>query len=67
MQSDSKSNCSFIGLLNEELFILLGQGAAKLQEFKVGDTKKNPGLEPGQNSSGAERANWQKFFSDLQL
>ena len=35
-----------MGLLNEVLFILIAQGAAKLPEVKVGDTKKNLGLEP---------------------
>ena len=56
-----------MGLSNEVLFILVAQGAAKLPEVKVGDTKKDLGLEPGPHSSGADQAEWQNFFSELQL
>ena len=56
-----------IGHSNEVLCIFVAQGAAKLLEVKVGDTKKNLGLEPGPHSSGADRAERQNFFSDLQL
>ena len=56
-----------MGLSNEVLFIHVAQGAAKLPEVKVGDMKKNLGLEPGPHSSGADRAEQQNFFSDLQL
>ena len=51
-----------MGLSNEVLFIHVAQGAAKLPEVKVGDTKKNLGLKPGPHSSGADWAEWQKFF-----
>ena len=56
-----------MGLSNEVLFILVAEGATKLPEVKVGDTKKNLGLEPRQHTSGADRAEWQNFFSDLKL
>ena len=56
-----------MGLSNEVLCILVAQGAAKLPEVKVEDTKKNLGLEPGLHSSGADRAERQNFFLDLQL
>ena len=56
-----------MGLLNEVLFIHVAQGAAKLPEVKVGDTKKNLGLEPWSHLSGADRAEGQNFFSDPQL
>ena len=36
-----------MGRSNEVLCILVAQGAAKLPEVKVEDTKKNLGLEPG--------------------
>ena len=51
-----------MGLSNELLLIHVAQGAAKLPEVKVGDTKKNLGLEPGPHSSGADRAERQNFF-----
>ena len=42
----AKSNLPLMGLSNEVLYILAAQEAAKQPEVKVGDTKKNPGLEP---------------------
>ena len=51
-----------MGISNEVLCILVAQGAAKLPEVKVGDTKQNPRLEPGPDSSGADRAERQNFF-----
>ena len=51
-----------MGLSNEVLCILVPQGAAKLPEVKVGDTKKNLGHEPGPRSNGADRAERQNFF-----
>ena len=42
--------------------ILVAQGAAKLPEVKVGDTKKNLGLKPGPHSSGADQAEQRIFF-----
>ena len=56
-----------MGLSNELLLIHVAQGAAKLPEVKVGDTKKNLGLEPWSHLSGADRAEGQNFFSDPQL
>ena len=46
----------------EVLFNLVAQGAAKIPEVKVGDTKKNLGLESGLHSNGADRAKRQNFF-----
>ena len=54
-----------MGLANEVIFTLVAEEATKLPEVKVGDTKKDPGLEPGPHSSGEDRAEWQDFFSDL--
>ena len=51
-----------MGLLNEQLFILVAQGAAKLPELKVGYTKKDQGLEHGPHLSEADRAQQQNFF-----
>ena len=45
-----------MGLSDELLKILVAQEAAKLPEVKFGDTKKNPGFEPGPNSSAADQA-----------
>ena len=56
-----------MGLSNEVLFILVAQGAVKQPEVKIGDTKKNLGVKPWPHSSGADRAERQNFFSDLQL
>ena len=56
-----------MGLSSEVLFIIEAQGAAKLPEVKVEDTKKNLRLEPRPHSSVADWAEWQNFFSDLQL
>ena len=56
-----------MGLSNEVLFIHVAQGAAKLPEVKVGSKEKNLGLEPGPHSSGADQAEWQNFFSELQF
>ena len=56
-----------MGLSNEVLFIHVAQGAAKLPEVKVEDTKNNLGLEPWLHSSGADRAEPQNIFSDLKL
>ena len=56
-----------MGLSNELPCIHVAQGATKLPEVKVGGTKKDLGLEPGPHSSGEDRAEWQDFFSDLQL
>ena len=39
-------------LSNEPLFIIIAQEAAKLWPIKVGDLKKNPGLDSGPHSSG---------------
>ena len=54
-------------LSNEVIFALVTQRAAMLPEVKVGGTKKDPGLEPGPHPSGEDRAEWQDFFSELQL
>ena len=51
-----------MGFSNEVLFILVAEGAAKLLEVKVGDTKKNLGLEPRPHSSGADNVEQQNFF-----
>ena len=51
-----------MGLANEVLFIHVAQGVAKLPKVKVGDTKKNLGLEPGLQSNGADQAEQQNFF-----
>ena len=62
----AKSNWSLLGLSNKVICILVAEGASKLPDFKIGG-KKNPGLELRPHSSGADRAEWQNFFSDPQL
>ncbi len=56
-----------MGLSNEVLCILTAQEAAMLPEVKVGDTKKNTGLNPRPHLNGADQAEQPNFFSDLQL
>ena len=56
-----------MGLLDEFVCILIAQGAAKLPEVKVGDTKRNPGLNPRPHSSSADRAEQQNFFGSPTL
>ena len=51
-----------MGFSNEVLYILAAQGAAKQPEVKVGDTKKNLGLEPGPHMIGAAQAERRNFF-----
>ena len=51
-----------MGLSNEVLCILVAQGAAKLPKVKVGDLKKNLGLEPGPHVLGSNLAKQQNFF-----
>ena len=41
-----------MGLSNEELCILVTQGATKVPEVKVGGTEKNAGLETWPHMSG---------------
>ena len=43
-----------MGISNEVFFAPVAQGAAKLPEVKVGDTKRNSGLEPRLHLSGAD-------------
>ena len=55
------------GISNEILCILLAHGPAKLLEVKAGGMEENLGLKPGSHSSGANLAERQNFFLDLQL
>ena len=62
----AKSKFSLFGLSNEELFIYVAQGAAKLPEVTFEGTKKDPELEPCQTCTlGIGPGS--KFFLGLQL
>ena len=53
---NARSYWSMMGLSNEVLCILVAQGAAKLPEVKIGDTRKNLVDESLPNSSVADWA-----------
>ena len=54
-------------LSKEVLWVSVGQRAAELPAVKVGGMKKKSAVRPVSNPSSPRRAEWQNFFSNLQL